>query len=271
MVEYDLTYLSLGAGVQSSALLVLGCTGKIPKPDLAIFADVGDEPQYVYDYLKLLSDYAAGHGVPVEIARKGHLSHDLTVGQRAGKRFAPVPLYTAGLPGKREGMLRRQCTREYKIEPITQHVRRHLGLKKGQRCKSRVRCMIGISTDEVTRMKPSLVKWTTNTFPLIDLDISRSDCLGIVTAAGLPEPKKSSCVFCPYHSDEFWVELKSDYPKEFAKAVAFDEQIRDMTMRGTKQPGYVHRSCVPLLEVDFHPDRDQINMFENECEGMCGV
>ena len=32
--DFDYTYLSLGAGVQSSALLVLACTDKrIPKPD----------------------------------------------------------------------------------------------------------------------------------------------------------------------------------------------------------------------------------------------
>ena len=43
--DYDYTYLSLGAGVQSSALLVLGCTDeRVPKPDVAIFADTGTSP-----------------------------------------------------------------------------------------------------------------------------------------------------------------------------------------------------------------------------------
>ena len=55
--DYDYTYLSLGAGVQSSALLVLSCTDdRVPKPDVAIFADTGDEPAWVYDYLKVLTE-----------------------------------------------------------------------------------------------------------------------------------------------------------------------------------------------------------------------
>jgi hypothetical protein len=36
--EYDLTYLSLGCGVQSTTLLALACRGEIMKPDVAIFA-----------------------------------------------------------------------------------------------------------------------------------------------------------------------------------------------------------------------------------------
>ena len=44
--DFDYTFLSLGAGVQSSALLVLSCTDdRVPKPDVAIFADTGDEPE----------------------------------------------------------------------------------------------------------------------------------------------------------------------------------------------------------------------------------
>lgn len=44
-----------------------------------------------------------------------------------------------------------------------------------------------------------------------------------------------------------------------------------MTMRGQEQPAFVHRSCRPLDEVDFDPQRDQVDLFVNECEGMCGV
>ena len=57
--KFDYTYLSLGAGVQSSALLVLACTDdRVPKPDVAVFSDTGDEPQYVMEYLEILKDYA---------------------------------------------------------------------------------------------------------------------------------------------------------------------------------------------------------------------
>ena len=43
--DYDLRILSLGAGVQSSALYRMAVMGEIgPKPSYAIFADTKNEP-----------------------------------------------------------------------------------------------------------------------------------------------------------------------------------------------------------------------------------
>ena len=274
MSEYDYTYLALGAGVQSSALLVLCLTDPgYPDIDAAIFADTGDEPGWVYGYLEVLTEFAARHGVEVHRAQKGVLSEWMIDRQKAGKRFVPVPIYTASPDGGREGMLRRQCTREFKIEPIEKKVRELLGYKPRQRVKHKVRALMGISIDEAVRMKPSRTKWITNVFPLVDHYVTRERCKRIVMDAGLPEPQKSACVYCPYHSDAYWRWMKEQHPDEFARAVEFDEGVRNMTMRGREQPGYVHRSCVPLAEAYF--GEDQIGLFEpdfvNECEGMCGV
>jgi len=266
--DFDYTYLSLGAGVQSSALLVLACTDeRIPKPDVCIFSDTGDEPRYVIDYLEVLREFAAPHGVEIEVAQKGVLSED-ALGR--GK-FVPIPLYTLDQYGTK-GILRRQCTREYKITPITKKVRELLGYKPRQRMKHKVRAMLGISTDEMQRMKASWDKWVTNTYPLIDLGISRSMCYKIMADAGLPEPKKSACVYCPYHDDQYWQWMKDEQPAEFARAVSFDDAIRHKTMKGAEAPAFVHNSCVPLSEAVFDvDDPHQVDMFNNECEGMCGV
>lgn len=269
--DYDYTYLSLGAGVQSSAMLVMGCIDdRVPKPDAAIFADTGDEPPWVYEYLDLLEEWAEPHGVAVHRTSKGRLSEWMIDRQKDGKRFVSVPVYTSGPQGQ-EGMLRRQCTREFKVEPITKKVRELLGYRPRQRVRESVRAMLGITIDEAIRMKPSRERWITNTFPLVDLQMSRHDCYAILEDAGLPEPQKSACVFCPYHTDAYWKWMQDNHPEQFAEAVKFDHAIRDMTMRGREQPAYVHRSCVPLDEVDFNDgDPNQIDMLA-ECEGMCGV
>jgi len=267
------TYLSLGAGVQSSALLVCSALGLhgVPRADAAIFADVGDEPQYVYDYLRdHLIPFGAAHGVPVHITSRGRLSESMIDRQRAGKRFVTVPLFTDNGDGSK-GMLRRQCTREFKLEPIHRWAREHLGYRPRFKVRHTVVAMLGISIDEASRMKPSRLPWITNRFPLIGAELTRRDCLRIVVEAGLPEPQRSACVFCPYHSDEEWLRLQQDHPEAFARAVAFDAAVRDNIMRGRLRPGYVHRSCNPLDQVDFDPNRDQLDAFENECEGMCGV
>lgn len=267
MRDYDLTYLALGAGVQSSALLVCSALGlhNVPRADVAIFADTGDEPQWVYDYLKVLEEWSP---IPIKRCSKGRLSEWVLDRKAAGKRFVNVPLFTA-----EGGMLRRQCTREFKIEPIQKAVREHLGLKPRQRCKGQVRAMLGISIDEVQRMKPSRIAWITNTYPLVQAELSRHDCLKIVADAGLPPPERSACVFCPYHSNHHWRWIRDNHPNEWVKAVDFDRLAREMTMPGADhQQAFVHRSLVPLDEADLNDhDPDQINMFTNECEGMCGV
>lgn len=273
--DFDFTYISLGAGVQNSALYVLSTLGErdVPLADVAIFADTGDEPQWVYDYLDALRIWGINnHGPPIRVAQKGVLSEWMVERQREGKRFVSVPVYTAGEDGSKEGMLRRQCTREFKIEPITKEVRALLGYRPRQHIKERVRSLLGISIDEASRMKPSRTSWITNAWPLVDAQVSRHVCEQILVDAGLPEPKKSSCVYCPYHDDGFWQDLKDNHPEEFEKAVEFDDLIRDMTMAGMKRPAFVHRSCVPLSEAEFDTgDPNQGDLFEMECEGMCGV
>jgi hypothetical protein len=49
-----LRVLSLGAGVQSTALAILAARGHLPRPDAAIFADTGWEPAAVYAHLDRL-------------------------------------------------------------------------------------------------------------------------------------------------------------------------------------------------------------------------
>ena len=272
--QFDYTYLSLGAGVQSSAMLVLSCTDeRVPRPDICLFADTGDEPQYVYDYLEVLTTFAGDKGIEVQITQAGVLSDAVRQSVEKSKSdsdnvgWVSVPLYTKDPMTSSMGMRRRVCTREYKIAPIRKWVREMLGYSKGQRVKHRVRSMLGITIDELARMKPATDKWVRNVYPLVDLGLRRHDCLKIVEEAGLPTPKKSSCVYCPYHDDPYWAWLKAEQPADFQKAVEFDEMIR---AEGTASLAFVHKSRVPLSEAVFN-DPDQVDMFNHECEGMCGV
>lgn len=49
--------LSLGAGVQSSTVLLMSIVGELESLDGAVFSDTGWEPQAVYDHLQTLSDF----------------------------------------------------------------------------------------------------------------------------------------------------------------------------------------------------------------------
>lgn len=269
-MKVTLVSLSLGAGVQSTTMALMAAAGEItPMPDCAIFADTQAEPRYVYEHLAWLETQLP---FPVHHVTHGDLRQHI-VDAVEGARFAGAPFYTESeRPGG--GILRRQCTREFKIAPIHRKLRELLGFQKGERIagKAMAETWVGISLDEVTRMKPDMEKWIRKRYPLIDLRMTRLDCLNWLKRRGFPEPKKSACTFCPYHSDATWREMKLREPDEWSDVVLLDRLIRG-GVRGTKQKLYVHRSLQPLDEVDLSnaEDRGQLNLFENECEGMCGV
>ena len=278
----DLTYLSLGAGVQSTAMLVMAALGLrgCPRPSDAIFSDTGAEPQWVYDHLEWCERFASGHGIALHVVQKGNLGALLAKAARGeATRFGTIPAFTKGDDG-RPAPLRRQCTREYKIEPIEKEVRRLMGFGHGERIAGKASAvgLIGISVDEVIRMKPARKKWIAHRFPLIDAAMTRSDCAELSARHGA-HPRKSSCVFCPYHSDAFWLDLQKNHAEEFAVACQADRNVRNLTTAGVTRPAFLHRSLRPLDEVDFLRWRDtpgqahlfNLDGFGNECEGVCGV
>ena len=264
--------ISLGAGVQSSAMALMFAAGELePLPDVCIFADVGAEPQYVYDYL----DYLEGLGLPFPIKRvmwKAGLLENIKDSIK-GARFAGAPFYTES-DGLREGQLRRQCTREFKVQPITQELRRMVGLKYRQRAPKKILVTqyIGISLDESIRMRPSRNHWIEHKWPLVDIRMRRQDCLDWLAANGYKLPGRSACTFCPYHSDREWHDLKTNHPAAFQAAVKVDNLIRN-GVRGTTQKLYLHRTMKPINEVRLQTAAavGQADLFNNECEGMCGV
>jgi hypothetical protein len=261
-------FLSLGAGVQSSTLALMIAHGELEPVDAAIFADTGWEPKKVYVWLDWLEKQLP---FPVHRVQRSNLRDDLIARKNStGQRFAAVPWHML-MPNGDRAMGRRQCTAEYKISPLTKKTRELIGLVPRQRAKE-VLCemFIGISTDEALRMKHSQEAWKVHRWPLIEKSMSRSDCLAWMERKGYPMPPKSSCIGCPFHSDHEWRAIKAD-PEAWVDALEVDAAIRQQPgMRGQQ---FMHRSCKPLAEVDLSTaaDHGQVDMFNNECEGMCGV
>jgi hypothetical protein len=262
--------LSLGAGVQSSALLLMSYDGELPPLDYAVFADTGWEPQAVYEHLEELEDIV-GDRIPIIRVSAGDIREDL-MNAAAGKpgRVPAPPLFVPGGDG-RASLLRRQCTKEYKIVPIYRELRKH-STRAERKEVTTVDLWMGISLDEVERMKPSREPWVRNVYPLIDRRLSRWDCQRWLTARGIDAPK-SACIGCPFHDNDRWRAMKAEAPDEFADAVAVDAAIRHLP--GIKAgAAYLHRDLKPLDQVDLRTpeDRGQLAFgFTNECEGHCGL
>ncbi len=255
--------ISLGLGIQSTAMYLMSSLNHIDRADYAIFADPDAELPDTYrlwDYLKDWAKY--NNGIPL-IKKKKSLYDDILKGQNSsGNRWASIPAFTES-----QGMVRRQCTAEYKINVVVQEVRKLHGLKKYQRMKPTT-MYLGISLDEIQRMKQSQLYNITYEYPLIDRKITRNDCIKFLEERSFHNIKKSSCTFCPFHSNRQWKEIKQNYPEEWEKIIAVDKAIRDKSKKGLKDKLYLHRSLKPIDEAYLQEDQEELFMCE---EGHCGI
>lgn len=302
MSEPTLRILSLGAGRQSSALLMMSARGDLPRLDAAIFADTGAEPDGVYRHLdRLEQDVARPAGIPVYRVSYGNLADDLL----DPNRQASIPAYTLGPDGSR-GMLSRKCTQRYKLSPLLAKVRELLGAeireapcrycdgtgtrvapwraKRGEHvpgpcsvCKGtgQIRRVgpppkgawaeqwIGFGADEITRVSNhSDTNYARSRFPLVELGMTTQQCLTYLERYGFTSVAKSACWMCPYHGNREWRRLRDQEPEAWKKAVAFDRAYR----RG---PGmiadrFLHASLLPLDQapIDHFQPRRDVQQLD---------
>jgi hypothetical protein len=265
-----LRVLSLGAGVQSTTLALMAAHGEIgPMPDYAIFADTGDESAATLETVEWL---ASGNVLPFPMHRVSagrKISDDIrlraTEGPGGSRRFASAPFFTAN-----GGRGRRQCTREFKIEPIEREQRRLAGyLPRQIMPKGSVEVWIGISLDEVVRAGAAFARWAVHRHPLLELRMTRQDCVTWLSRHAYPVPEKSACTFCPNRTDFEWRRLKDRDPAGFSTAVEIDELCRQTP--GMRHQEFVHASRRPLGEVDFSSAEDRGQGMLDICEAGCGL
>jgi hypothetical protein len=182
--------ISLGAGVQSSTMALMAACGELtPMPAAAIFADTGAEPASVYRWLDWLETQLP---FPLYRVAQGDLAADnlrMRVSGRSGKvyRHSLIPAFGRHrVTGEPTGLMGRKCTRDYKVTPILRKAKALARVPTRNRDRVYVTQWIGISVDEVIRMKPSREPWAVNIWPLIDKRMSRHDCLRWMEAHGYP-------------------------------------------------------------------------------------
>ncbi len=262
--------LSVGAGVQSTALALMAVHGEVgPLPDAMIFADPQAETGATMKHLDWLESEVirrANGRMAVHRVSAGSITESIE--RRATgdpERFVSAPFFTAN-----GGMGRRQCTREFKVEPLTKKQRELLGYKPRQRIPAgSCEVWIGISTDEVVRAGAAFDRWVVNRHPLLEQRMSRHDCKLWLINNGYQVPPKSACVFCPYRSNTEWRWLKDSDPDAWTEACRIDALIRNTP--GMNHAEYLHRSIKPLAEVDLSTPEENGQGWLLECEGGCGL
>lgn len=255
--------ISLGWGVQSWALCAMSALGVLPPVDVAIHADTTHERSETYAFAEKWTPWLEARGVRV-VTVKGRRTGAVEQWRVKGVMIPAFTTWESGIPS---GMMRRQCTHDWKIAPIRKWLRSNgASLSPGA-----VKMQLGITLDESARMKQADVKYIKNCFPFIeafDLPMSRWQVVQWLNENGLDVPVKSSCIFCPYHDRATWREIKMGGNGDWARAIQVDESIR------LKRPGYlayVHVDRIPLSDIDLRSETDhgQLSLWDEECEGMC--
>ena len=277
---YDLVVLSLGAGVQSTTLALMADRGMItPQPTDAIFADTRAEPRDVYEHLDWLESELR-HIRVHRVSNHRSLKADVWDGvQQDGKPLVTIPVFLADP----DGIMKRQCTVRYKIEPIKRRIRELMGLGPRQSTHGKsVLQYLGISLDEAIRVRDSDVDYIDLAYPLVERRMSRIDCLDWFSREypGRILPR-SACVFCPYHTSNEWARLRQTDPAGYAFAESLDRRLRYGSPHPDKSPlragrAYLHRSRRPLAEAmatyDASPTLPGFEEVKgDECAGVCFV
>lgn len=207
--------------------------------DEVVFADTGAEKPETYAYMaEWILPFLAARGVPyARVAAKETLEERCLRGHT--------------VPDRRY----RWSTRDYKIRPITRHLRPHA--ERG------VTVYIGIAFEELDRMRDGHRPWITNAYPLVDRRIDRAGCEAVLRAKGWPVPPKSGCYFCPFARISEWRDLLERHPDLWARARRIEEN-------GSKYPEFsLVRGTLAQLEERFRREGRQLTLdaARGDCDG----
>ena len=279
---------SFGGGVQSMAVLVLAVQGKL-QYDHFLFSNVGLDSEYpgTLEYFETVAlPYAANNGILMHeifktrrvvvtnadgsIRMKKNARGKLVIDYdyvpetlmgrltKVGSKSIPIPVRMSnGAPGTRN------CTADFKIGVIAKWLKQH-----GATPENPAITGLGISLDEWDRVRTdSGIEYQVLESPLIDMRITRNDCIKIIQESGLPVPPKSSCYFCPFHSKNFWIEQRRNEPELFKKSVNLEIALNRRRVMLGKDAIYFHSSLRPLSQAVG----DQPSLFDEHVDACIGV
>ena len=243
---------SNGGGRQSAAIGVMILEGILPRPDIICMADTSRECSETWDYLENVMQPAFWKiGLKINVIPHKYATVDLYSGKG---NDVLIPAFTRKY-GK-VGKMPTFCSNEWKQRPV----RRWLREQGVEQCD----LWLGISTDEMERMKISDVDWQKNVYPLIEIKpTSRHQCISIVEKYGWPTPPKSRCWMCPNMSAYSWRQLRDKYPDDFIKAVRLESAVRKFD-----EFFYLHELGIPLTAAVKKSDH-QSDMFDGCDSGFC--
>ena len=262
------TCLSFSGGKGSSALLWLVLRGDIPMPPnfIVINADPGMEDSRTYAYVDMMEAECRKAGIPFIRTKRNLYQEMLDLKKSGSTRFDTPPLWTRNRETGKRGRLMQKCTLAYKIAPMDRALRQWMQENIGVSAKTKnmgrdaVCKWIGFSANEWHRIKEAKQEYQYMEYPLITHGYTDAKIAGYFMQHGLPLPPRSVCNACFANDVAHFKDMHDNRPSDWEQAVAFDDEVRDLTCIGVKDECYVSSTLIPLrvlAETGFPQDADK--------------
>lgn len=206
--------VSYGVGTDSTAILLELYRREI-MPALVLFGDTGAEHPRTYDYIPVMNAWLAAHGMPT-----------VTVVKRATRdgreeNLEQDCLRKGTLPSLAFGG--RSCSQKFKVAPMDKFCNHHEPCRNTWMMGDKVTKLIGYDAAETHRSVVAEDRKYFYRYPLREWGMTRQDCIAAIATAGLPQPGKSACYFCPAAKKHEVVELMVQYPDLASRAAAMED------------------------------------------------
>jgi hypothetical protein len=210
--------------------------------DAIVFADTGGERPETYAYVAMFSTWLEQNGMPPIITVQNDGMY---------KTLENECLTNKGLPSVVFGF--KSCSDKYKRRPFTKWL-------KAQGWTDVVVC-IGFDADEPHRAQRGADKADpyTKRYPLLEWDMGRDECVEAIAGAGLAQPGKSSCFFCPNSKSHEILSLPQDL---LDRALAMEGNAELTVMKGLGRDW----KWSELVRAD----RSQMKLFATSANIPCG-
>lgn len=214
------TMVAYGAGTNSTAMLV-GLHERGERPDIILFADTGGERPETYRHVGVVSEWCKEVGFPeiVTVRKEGNCE---TLEENC-IRMNMLPSLAYGFKG---------CSQKYKIQPQDKFANNNELCKAVWDGGGKVIKLIGYDAGEDHRAKIPEDKKYIYRYPLVEWDWGRNECIEAINRAGLPQPGKSACFFCPSSKPREILELKRNHPDLLARALAMEANAELTSVKG---------------------------------------
>lgn len=222
MTEQHLV-VSYGGGTNSTAILV-GLHERGVTPQAIVFADTGGEKPNTYEHIGHVDVWCRSVGFPAITILRGFpwwtpkMVEDGSLEQEC-VRLGKMPAKAYGMGG---------CSLKWKVDPQNRYNRWYA--KEHAIDLARITRLIGFDADETSRVERALSfsdrQPYRQSFPLYEWGWGREECVDAIARAGLPQPGKSACFFCPSSKKKEILQLGEDYPALLARALEMERRAR---------------------------------------------